>query len=169
MDQQAKTVTMNAIVSQGHDIEATKEQIATRRELIEEHIQNKPSWLEVETAKEELARVKAKLAAELGNDGEYNNMLEDLGQLKEKMKSQKETLSDLVVGYRIETGEHQVEINNVGDARELVIKGSLGKKAKYQTNLFANRDELDKSVAEFNDKHKGKMTVTIGEVKNHER
>jgi predicted RNase H-like nuclease (RuvC/YqgF family) len=141
MDQQAKTITINAIIEQAHEIDATKQLIATRREMIDDYIQNKPSWLEVEAAKEELARLRAKLAAELGTDGDYNNMLEDLAQLKDKMKSEKETLSDLVVGYRLETGEHQLEINNDGDARELVLTGRLGKKAKYQPSIFGTHHE----------------------------
>lgn len=142
MDQQAKQQTIQAIVSQELELERTKNEIATRKELIDEYVESQPLWLEVEAAKEELSRLKAGLDAALSGDGDYNDMLEDLGQLKDKQRSQKETLSDLVVGYRIETGEHQVELNNNGDARELVVTGRLGKKAKYQPSLFTEETEM---------------------------
>lgn len=137
MDQQSRTVTINNIKDKERDIDATQQQIATRKEMIEELVEQKQEWLDVETAKEELEHARQRLAQVLATDRDYNDQLEDLGQLKDKLKSEKELLSDLIVGYALETKERQIELNNQGDARELVIKGRLGKKAKYQTNMFA--------------------------------
>lgn len=139
MDNQTKTAKAQAIKSLEFDIGVTKDQIKTRKELITEHIESTPSWLEFQTAKEELTRKKAALDQALAGDGEYNNMLEDLGQLNEKKKDQMKTLSDLVVWYFIETSEKQLETESNGDAREIVITGKLGKKGKYQTSLFVGK------------------------------
>lgn len=136
MDNQQKITTINAIKSQELAIDTTKNQIITRKELIAEAIESRQEWLDLESAKEEVKRLKSALDLSLSKDGDYNNQLEDLAQLKDKLKSEKETLSDLIVGYVITTSERQVEINNMGDARDLVIKGTLGKKSKYQTSLF---------------------------------
>lgn len=139
MDSQQKIVTRNAILEQEQAIDHTKIEIATRKEMIADHIEKTQEWLDVEAAKEELLRLRQALAAKLSSDPDYNNQLEDLGQLKDKLKSEKETLSDLIVGYFANTKEHQLEVNNHGDAREVVITGKLGKKGKYQTNLFADK------------------------------
>jgi predicted RNase H-like nuclease (RuvC/YqgF family) len=128
--------TINAVKNQEYIIEMTKKSIDTRKELIAEHIENMQEWLEVEAAKEELMRVRQNMSAKLSSDGIYNDQLEDLAQLKDKLKSEKETLSDLIVGYFSLTKERQMEMTSSGDARTLVIKGSLGKKGKYQTNIF---------------------------------
>jgi hypothetical protein len=128
--------TINAVKNQEYIIEMTKKSIDTRKELIAEHIENMQEWLEVEAAKEELMRVRQIMSAKLSSDGIYNDQLEDLAQLKDKLKSEKETLSDLIVGYFSLTKERQMEMTSSGDARTLVIKGSLGKKGKYQTNIF---------------------------------
>jgi predicted RNase H-like nuclease (RuvC/YqgF family) len=128
--------TINAVKNQEYIIEMTKKSIDTRKELIAEHIENMQEWLEVEAAKEELMRVRQNMSAKLSSDGIYNDHLEDLAQLKDKLKSEKETLSDLIVGYFSLTKERQMEMTSSGDARTLVIKGSLGKKGKYQTNIF---------------------------------
>jgi hypothetical protein len=136
MDQQNKTVKAEAIKSQEYEIQKTKEQIKTRKELIAESIETRQAWLDLESAKAEAVRFKEKLNQELLGDRDYNNQLEDLGQLKEKLKDQKETMSDLVVGYFIDTEEKQIETDSNGDAREIIIKGSLGKTAKFQTSIF---------------------------------
>jgi hypothetical protein len=128
--------TINAVKNQEYIIEMTKKSIDTRKELIAEHIENMQEWLEVEAAKEELMRVRQNMSAKLSSDGIYNDHLEDLAQLKDKLKSEKETLSDLIVGYFSLTKERQIEMTSSGDARTLVIKGSLGKKGKYQTSIF---------------------------------
>lgn len=125
-----------SILRQTYAIDATKKEIATQKELIESHIEQKQSWLDYQSAKDDLKRLKLKLDSELNQDGDYNNMMEKLADSKEKLKSEKEIMSDLIVGYRIETGESQIEISDDGDAQQIILKGTLGKKAKYQTNIF---------------------------------
>lgn len=137
MDQQSKTVKAEAIKKQEFHILATKEQMRTRKEMITEHVESTQAWLDLQTAKEEFDRKKAALSLSLSSDGEYNNMLEDAAQLREKLKDQRDTLSEMVVGYFIDTEEKQLETDSNGDAREIIITGKLGKKAKYQTSLFA--------------------------------
>lgn len=139
MDQQSKTVKAQEIKAQEAEIEKTKKDIKTRKELIETHIEGLPTWLELESSKEEVKRLTAKFKQELGSDSEYNNQLEDLGQLKDRLKDQNETLSMMIVGYYLDTKEQQLETDSNGNARELVITGKLGKKAKYQTSLFAGK------------------------------
>jgi vacuolar-type H+-ATPase subunit E/Vma4 len=139
MDIQQKSTAISAIQSQERAIEITKNKIATRKELMSDAVESKQEWLDLESTKEEVKRLANKLQLSLQGDLAYGNQLEDLAQLKDKLKSQKETLSDLVVGYVLETKERQVEMNNQGDARDLIIKGSLGKKGKYQTNLFVDQ------------------------------
>jgi predicted nucleic acid-binding Zn-ribbon protein len=139
MDKQAKIALVAKIKQQEISIENSKKQIETRLETINEHKENTQEWLDMESAREQLQVAQKKLAAALSSDGEYNDLMEDLGQLRDKLKSEKQNLSDLIVGYALENKELQIEVNNKGDARELVITGKLGKQGKYQTNLFADK------------------------------
>lgn len=140
MDQQTKTVKVEAIKSQEYLILKTKEEIKTRKELIAESTETRQAWLDLESAKSEVVRLREKLSQELLGDGDYNNQLEDLGQLKEKFKDQKETMSMLIVSYYVDTQEQQLETDSNGDAREILIAGKLGKKAKYQTSIFTKKE-----------------------------
>ena len=70
MDNQSKAVKAMEIENQEEAIEKTKYDIKTRKELIEEHVSNSQTWLDLEAAKSEVARLKEKLTQELGSDGE---------------------------------------------------------------------------------------------------
>lgn len=123
------------------DIEALKSQIKTKKEMVDDHVHQKPEWLEYESKKEETAIAKAKLDAALARDADYNNSMTQLAELKDTVKDKQDTLSTFIVGYHAETKETQVELGANGDARQLIIKGRLGKKQKYQTSLFSKESE----------------------------
>lgn len=130
--------TVNSIKSIEMEIESTKGHVKIINEMIADYIQSKQEWLDLESAKEETKRLSDALKNVLANDADYNNNLEELGQLKDKLKSQKEIISDLIVGYKLETRENQIEIGSNGEARQLVLKGKLGKRGKYQTSIFSD-------------------------------
>ena len=88
MDNQSKTVKAQAIKAQDDEIQKTKHDIKTRKELIAEHVESSQKWLDLQSAKDEVKRLQSELARDLASDGEYNDQLEDLAQLKEKLKKQ---------------------------------------------------------------------------------
>lgn len=124
--------------AEGH-IEVTKQRISDAKEMQNDYVENTSEWLEWREAQEAMQRAKAKLDARLANDGDYNNFAENLGQLRDQLKSEKQTLSDLVVGYAMETKRHQIEYEDSGKARDIIITGKLSSKVKrYQTNMFVD-------------------------------
>lgn len=128
---------VGSILQQEQAIKATSSLILTRKEMIDDHVQNKQTWLDLETGKEELRRLQLKHNQALANDADYNNMMEDMGELKDKKKAEEEVLSELLLGYFADTHERQIETGPRGDARTLVLKAKLGKEGKFQPSLFA--------------------------------
>lgn len=119
------------------DIDATKHKIDTINEQLRDELEAMQEYIAVRDAQEVLDEAKAKLKLALLDDASYNNLLEEKGQLNEKMRDMKEILSDHLVAYFAQTNERQIEISDNGDARSVIITGKLGKRQKYQTSLLA--------------------------------
>jgi hypothetical protein len=135
------TATISTIKTYELDIEQTKEQVKTITEQIKDELESMPSYHAVQEAEAALADAKTRLKQELLGNADYNDMLETKGQLGDQLRDQKDILSEHIIAYYGLTQERQLQIEDDGDARELILKGSLGKKQKYQTSLFGGRDE----------------------------
>ena len=64
-----------------------------------------------------------------------NDLLEQLADEKEALKTARQNLSGFLLGYFHETGERQIELAEK-DAREVILKGKLGKPKDFQTSIF---------------------------------
>lgn len=106
-------------------------------EIIEGH----NAYNEMVDAERVYKTAKEKLRIALLSDGDYNDVMENIADEKLTLKDQKDMLSLHVVEYYTTTHERQVEIDDSGDARELVVTGKLGARGKYQTNLFGKSEE----------------------------
>lgn len=143
---------VDTIRTYDRDIEITKNQIATLREIIQDKVKEKQEWIDLEEAREALQRARSALSTALLSDGEYNNRLEELAELRDKFKDQKQIQSDFIVAYYAETKEAQIELGANGDARSLVLSGKLGKKQKYQISL---------GLGQLEDKYNVKVETSI--------
>lgn len=140
MDKQQLTITKNNIRVYESDIEDTKKQIETKKEMVQELLESTSGWLDVQTLKERYEEAKISFHLKLQGNADYNDGLEELAQLKEKLKEQKQIQSDFIVGYFAETKERQIELGTTGNARDLVVTGKLGKSSKYQPSLFSVKE-----------------------------
>lgn len=140
--------TVSTIKAYELDIEQANEQIKTTNEMIAEELESMAEYQAVEKAQETLKAAKAALKQALLGNAEYNNLLEEKGQLQDKVKDAKEILSDYVVAYFAETKERQLQVETNGDARELIVTGKLGKKQKYQTSIFNASDNKVEKLAD---------------------
>lgn len=119
------------------DIDRSKKKIKTLGEQAQEVLDGLVAYDEVLKAERALAQAKEGLKNALMNEGQYNNILEEIAQEKEKLRDMKDIMSQHIVFYFKETGDRQIEIDHAnGDAREIIVNGRLGAKSKLQTNLF---------------------------------
>jgi small-conductance mechanosensitive channel len=119
------------------DIDETAKHIKTQEEMADEIRTKMTAYHEVERLEDELKTAREKLKVDLIRNSNYNDLLEEIGQSKETLKSQKSILSDHIVAYYALTQERQVQTEANGDARQLIVTGKLGKVEKYQTSLFS--------------------------------
>lgn len=112
-----------------HNAKVLKEQIAERIEAL-------PEYAAVESLKEQLKTAQEALKqAKLRAPG-LNDLVQKLADEKDAKKTAELNMSDFLLGYFAETRERQIELDD-GDAREVILKGKLGKATNFQTNLFA--------------------------------
>lgn len=135
--------TIENIRLTARDIEATKRKLKVVNEQIEAILEDMDEAEEVVKAQEALADAKQKLASALMGRGNYNDLMENAGEIKQTLKDQKEILSlHLVAYYQLSNGERQVEIDDYGNAREVILKGTLGAEGKYQTSLLTGGSDV---------------------------
>jgi hypothetical protein len=127
---------LDTIRTYQQDINASQESLRNLKEQIDEEIETTAGYDEVQAAKQALDAAKTHFKQNLLSNATYNNLLEEKAQISQKMKDQKEILSDHIVYLFKTTDERQVEVGGDGDARDIVVKGKLGRKGKYQQALL---------------------------------
>lgn len=135
--------TLQTIREYAADVEKTKQNIATLKEQITEIKESMTEYSHFEEAKEVYDLAKRDLELALQGRGNYNDLMEKVAELDHKLKDQKDILSLHIVEYHADTRAQQIEMDDLtGDAREVVVTGKLGKKGKFQTSLFSDKDGL---------------------------
>jgi DNA repair exonuclease SbcCD ATPase subunit len=134
-----KQETINAIRDLLHEMDETKAKVKAGRERAEEIKQLKSAYAEVEALTEKLTDAKESLKMSLLQDGDYNDLMENIANEKLKYDDQKEMMSQHLVLFHDQFKEQQIELGDNGDARDVIIVGKLGREAKYQTSIFSER------------------------------
>lgn len=119
-----------------HDIQKFESNIKTIKEQLKDDIEKLPEHDEVEGLTDKLKTAKEALKQAMFRIPGYNDRMEQLADEKDALKSARLNMSDFLLGYYHETGERQIELADK-DAREVILKGKLGKSQAFQTNLFA--------------------------------
>jgi chromosome segregation ATPase len=123
-----------------HDIRKFETNLKRLKEMIEEAVSKLPEHDEIESLAEQLKTAREALKqAKLRTPG-LNDLMQQLADEKDSLKDAKLNLSDFLLGYFKETGERQIELAEK-DAREVILKGKLGKPTQFQTNLFRQEEE----------------------------
>lgn len=136
-----QTQTIETIRELANDIDRKKSGLKNLREQAADMLEGRAAYQEVVKAQAELTSTKEGLKRAMMGDHEYNDLMENIGLETAALTDLQDILSQHVVLYWKDTGERQVEIDESnGDARALVVTGKLGKKEKFQTNLFAGGD-----------------------------
>lgn len=123
-----------------HELSEHTQRIKTIKEQLQEKAESTAEYAVVEQLTAQLKEAKEKLKYKLLNMPGYNDLAEKLADEKDAKRSAELDISDFLLGYFKETGERQIELDPK-DAREVILKGRLGKPTQFQTNLF--RQEQD--------------------------
>lgn len=134
---EVKDIVDNIILTAG-DIESTKRKLKTLKEQVAEILEGMDEAEAVELAADALAVAKQKLASALMGRREYNDLMENIAEYSHKLKGEKDVLSlHLVAYYKLADDGTQIEVDEMGNAREVILTGKLGAEQKYQTSMFA--------------------------------
>lgn len=118
------------------DIRKFEHNAKVLKEQITERIESLPEYAAVESLKEQLKTAQEALKqAKLQAPG-LNDLQQQLTDEKDALKSARLNMSDFLLGYFAETHERQIELE-AGDAREVILKGKLGKPKDFQVSIFS--------------------------------
>lgn len=124
------------------DIEAKKQRLKTLNEDLREKVENTNAGAEVGDLKDKLRAAQEELISELKRNPDIANLLEEIGAEKDVLKGLQFSLSNHLVAYFTETKERQVEIDDQGHARDVILSAKLGKEEhQYQTSLLKPEGE----------------------------
>jgi vacuolar-type H+-ATPase subunit I/STV1 len=117
------------------DVKSFQSRIKTLNEQVQEEIENTNEYTKVAELTTDLAVARAALKRRLESNSSYVDLMSDLADEKLSLKDAQENMSDFLLAYFKQSGERQIELGPQ-NAREVVLKGKLGKAKEFQTNLF---------------------------------
>lgn len=123
-----------------NDIFSFESRIKVLKEQLQDELENTDEYTEVQRLSEALKVARENLKRRMQNNRIYMDLTEELGDEKLALKDAKANMSDFLLAYFVKTQEHQIELGPK-QAREVIIKGRLGKPKDFQTNIFSNREE----------------------------
>ena len=123
-------------------IKAKEQKIKTLNEDLKEKIDNTDAGEKVGRLRDQLKIAQEELIAELKRNGEVNDLMEEIGAEKDTLKGMKMTMSDHLVAYFAQTQDRQVQMDEEGHARDVMLSAKLSKEEKqYQESLFNQERE----------------------------
>lgn len=124
------------------EIRIKKDRVKQLKEDLTEKMENTEAGERVAKLKDQLKIAQEDLLAELKRDREINDLMEEIGAEKEVIKGLEFALSNNLVAYFAQTQERQVQMDDEGHARDLIMTAKLGKEEKqYQESLFNTEKE----------------------------
>lgn len=147
----SKTEILEDIRENEKDIQLKEQRIKTLKEDLDEKIDNTEAGDRVGKLKDQLKIAQEDLMSELKRNSEVNDLMEEIGAEKDTLKGIKFTLSNNLVAYFAQTQERQVQMDDEGHARDLIMSAKLGKEEKhYQESIFSGLEKLGDLSADEN-------------------
>lgn len=118
------------------DIKSFESRIKTIKERMQEVLDVMDEYEAMSDAEARLKLLKEDLKRRLDGNSEWIKLTEDLAEEALSLKDAKDNMSDFLLAYFAETHEKQIELGPK-EAREVVLRGRLGKAKDFQTNIFS--------------------------------
>lgn len=118
-------------------IRQNESKLKTLSEDLAEEMENLDEAEAVGKARDDLKMKQEALAAALKRNSKVADLMEEIAQIKDVIKGTKLSLSNHLVAYSLLTQERQVQMDEEGHARDVILTAKLGKEEKqYQESLF---------------------------------
>ena len=143
---QKNNEVMENIRTYDREIESTKVRLKELREKLAEKIEDTMEGAKVANLKDQLAVAQEDLMSKLKSNAEVNNLMEEIATESDVLKGQNFHLSNHLVAYFAQTQQRQVQMDEEGHARDVVLSAKLGKEEhQFQTSLLnpANQESLN--------------------------
>ena len=122
------------------DVKHTEARIKDLKVRLDEEVESLAETDEVAQAKNALAVAQDKLMSALKNKKGVNDLMEEIGAEREVLKGQKFQLSNALIAYYTQTQNRQVQMDEQGHTRDVLLTAKLSKEEhQYQTSIF-NQD-----------------------------
>lgn len=119
------------------EISAKQQRVKTLNEDLKEKVENTDAGELVGQLKDKLKIAQEDLVAELKRNPEVNNLMEEIAAERQVISGLQFSLSNHLVAYSLMTQERQVQMDEEGHARDVILTAKLGKEEKqYQESLF---------------------------------
>lgn len=120
------------------EITAKQQKIKTLNEDLKEKVENTEAGDRVGKLKDQLKVAQEDLMSELKRNPEVNDLMEEIGAERQTISGLQFALSNNLVAYYSLTQERQVQMDEEGHARDVILTAKLGKEEKqYQESLFS--------------------------------
>lgn len=124
------------------EIRAKQQKVKTLNEDLKEKIENTEAGDRVGKLKDQLKVAQEDLLAELKRNPEVNDLMEEIGAERQTISGLQFALSNNLVAYSLLTQERQVQMDEQGTARDVILTAKLGKDEHlYQESLFNQENQ----------------------------
>lgn len=127
--------TVDSIHRVDQEITETKKVLKDREGDLQDLVESFPEFKALQEAQQALDLAKHNLKTKLEGTQGYTVLKEEVADTKFKLRDLKDILSHHVVAYYKETGKDQLD-EGKSMAREVIVKGRLGKLKHYQESMF---------------------------------
>lgn len=119
------------------EIQQKKDRIKILQDDLKEEIDNTDAGQTVGRLKDQLKIAQEDLLSELKRNSSINDLMEEIAAEKEVLKGLQFALSNNLVAYFAQTQERQVQMDEHGHARDVLLSAKLGKDQHlYQESIF---------------------------------
>ena len=142
MSKSKKQEMLEDIRDYDQEIKKNEQKLKTLNEDLKEKIENTNAGETVAKLKDQLKIAQEDLIAELKRNPEVNNLMEEIGAVRQTINGIKFSLSNHLVAYFAQTQEHQVQMDDQGNSRDVILSAKLGKDEHlYQESIFNQEND----------------------------
>jgi hypothetical protein len=147
------------------DLQIAKSRLKELEKDLKEKMENTNASIKVGELEDKLAAAREELRQELRRNPEINDLMEEIGAQREVVRGTQFSLSNYLVAWHAQTGERQVEMDEEGHARDIILTARLGNDEKnYQTSLLSPAEDSPEQLAiDSEGIHAGKVTISAKE------
>lgn len=147
-----RTMLQENIRTYTGDLRVAKDRLKELEKDLKEKMENTNASTKVAELEDQLAVAREDLRAELKRNPEVNDLMEEIGAQREVVRGTQFSLSNYLVAWHALTSERQVQMDEEGHARDIILTARLGSDEKhYQVSLLTPGEDKPEQEELIND------------------